>query len=308
MVVGNIRDIHIRVPATSANLGAGFDSLGIALSLYNDVYFKQSAELSTMKIEVSGEGLDEIPTVFSDNLLCQAMQRVADAAEQTLPIGVIRLVNAIPASRGLGSSAAAIVGGVLLGNELTGKTLSQDSLLKIAADMEGHPDNVAPALLGGLCVSVMTENGGIANSLRISDELKFIVVIPEYKMSTHMARQVLPAQVSHGDAVFNVSRVAFLLTCLVTHSFDGIGIGLEDKLHVPYRIDLIPGGRQVLEAARLAGALGATISGSGSTLLAITNGNEEKILAAMIEAFRRANITAHGHVLSSPITGAYLTN
>jgi homoserine kinase len=303
-----VRDIHIRVPATSANLGAGFDSLGIALSLYNDVYFAQCDGLPAMKVEIEGEGLDEIPTVFSENLLCQAMQCVANTVKQNLPCGVIRLVNAIPASRGLGSSAAAIVGGVLLGNELTGRRLSQDSLLKIAADMEGHPDNVAPALLGGLCASVMTENGGIANSLAVPDELKFVVVIPEYKMSTHAARQVLPKQISHGDAVFNVSRVAFLLTCLATRSFGSIGIGLEDRLHVPYRIDLIPGGRQVLAAACLAGALGATISGSGSTLLAITNGDEEKVLAAMIEAFCLAGIAAHGHVLSSPITGAYLTN
>ena len=226
---------------------------------------------------------------------------------QALPKGgTLKLVNAIPPARGLGSSSAALVGGILLGDALTGSTMSRDEMLSLATVLEGHPDNVAPAIYGGLAVSVMVDGKTLTNSIPLDDELSFVTVSPEIEISTEEARKALPKTIDYQNAVFNVSRVSFLVSSLFTKQYDRIAYGLQDKLHVPYRLSLIPSGDLVLKKAVEAGALGATISGSGSTLIAFATGNEAAIMEAMINCFNDHGIEATGHVLKCSNEGAKL--
>lgn len=301
-----IEQLHVQIPATSANVGSGFDTLGIALTLYNDIYFSVQPEQKDIHIVVEGLGKDSITTVFADNMVGQAMAAAAAKNGQQLPGGILTLMNRIPPARGLGSSSAALVGGILLGDALTGSALSKREMLDIAAQMEGHPDNVAPAIYGGLCASIMTETDTITNSLPVGDDLSFVVVSPDVEVSTHDARQVLPKVIDYKDAVFNVSRVSFLLTSLMTKQYDKLALGLADRLHVPYRIELIPHGSDVLQAALQAGAKGATISGSGSTLIAFVTDDGKAVLEAMTGAFERQGIASTGYVLKCCMQGAEL--
>jgi homoserine kinase len=301
-----IEQLHVQIPATSANVGSGFDTLGIALTLYNDIYFSVQPEQEDIHIVVEGLGKDSITTVFADNMVGQAMAAAAAKNGQQLPGGILTLMNRIPPARGLGSSSAALVGGILLGDALTGSALSKQEMLDIAAQMEGHPDNVAPAIYGGLCASIMTETDTITNSLPVGDDLSFVVVSPDVEVSTHDARQVLPKVIDYKDAVFNVSRVSFLLTSLMTKQYDKLALGLADRLHVPYRIELIPHGRDVLQAALQAGAKGVTISGSGSTLIAFVTDDGKAVLEAMTGAFEQQGIASTGYVLKCCMQGAKL--
>ena len=299
------QQIHVRVPATSANIGSGFDAVGIALNFFDDFYFTEDAAKTHIDIEIEGLGKDSIPTDFSENFVGRAMKAVAIKNKGSLPKGgTLKLVNAIPPARGLGSSSAALVGGILIGNALTGNKMSKADMLSLATTMEGHPDNVAPALYGGLTVSIMADGKTLTNSIPIDDELTFITVSPEVEVSTEKAREALPKTIDYQNAVFNVSRVSFLVSSLFTKQYDRIFFGLQDKLHVPYRIRLIPGGKVVLKAAEDAGALGATISGSGSTLIAFATKNEEAIMNAMVNAFRAQGIESTGRILKCCNHGA----
>ncbi len=301
-----IEQLHVQIPATTANVGSGFDALGIALTLYNDIYFSVQPDKSEITVEIEGLGKDEITTVFEENMVGQAMLAVAEKAGCNLPGGVLTLVNRIPPARGLGSSSAALAGGIVLGDALTGAGLSREEMLGLAARMEGHPDNVAPALYGGMCASIMMDDRTITNSLPLDDDLFFVVVSPEVEVSTHEARQVLPQVIDYKSAVFNVSRVSFLITSLLMKRYEGLAMGLEDKLHVPYRIKLIPGGEAVLVAAREAGAVGATISGSGSTLIAFVTDDGKAVMTAMVQAFEAQGIASSAYVLKCCHTGAAL--
>ena len=301
-----IEQLHVQIPATTANVGSGFDALGIALTLYNDIYFSVQPDKSEITVEIEGLGKDEITTVFEENMVGQAMLAVAEKAGCNLPGGVLTLVNRIPPARGLGSSSAALAGGIVLGDALTGAGLSREEMLGLAARMEGHPDNVAPALYGGMCASIMMDDRTITNSLPLDDDLSFVVVSPEVEVSTHEARQVLPQVIDYKSAVFNVSRVSFLITSLLMKRYEGLAMGLEDKLHVPYRIKLIPGGEAVLVAAREAGAVGAPISGSGSTLIAFVTDDGKAVMTAMVQAFEAQGIASSAYVLKCCHTGAAL--
>ncbi|KMO87017.1 serine kinase [Megasphaera cerevisiae DSM 20462] len=297
--------LHVQIPATSANLGSGFDAVGIALAFYNDMYFTEEPDRQEIVITLEGLGQDSIPTCFDDNLVGQAMKAVAVKNRQFLPKGgTLRLVNRIPPSRGLGSSSAALIGGIILGNALTGSKMTKEDMLSLATVMEGHPDNVAPALYGGLAVSIMVDGRTMTNSIPIEEDLSFVTVSPQIEVSTEKARQALPKTIEYQSAVFNVSRVSFLISSLFTKQYDRLQYGLQDRLHVPYRIRLIPGGSDVLQAAVNAGALGATISGSGSTLIAFAAGQEDHIMHAMIHAFSAHGVEAEGHILKCSNEGA----
>lgn len=299
------KQIHVQIPATSANIGSGFDAVGIALNYFNDIYFTEDPAKDTIEIELEGFGEGSIPKEFSENLVGRAMKAVAIKTRESLPKGgTLKLVNRIPPERGMGSSSAAIVGGILIGNALTGNKMTQDDMLSLATVMEGHPDNVAPAICGGLSVSVMVDGKTLTNSIPIDDELSFITVSPDITVSTEKAREALPKTIDYQSAVFNVSRVSFLVSSLFTKQYDRIFFGLQDRLHVPYRLRLIPGGDVVLKAAEDAGALGATISGSGSTLIAFATSNEKQIMEAMIQAFRTQGIESEGHILKACNHGA----
>ncbi len=300
--------IHVRIPATSANVGSGFDALGIALSLYNDIYFEEKPAYSSIDVIIKGLGRGSIANVFEDNMVGRAMRAVAYKAGKALPGGILTLVNSIPPARGLGSSSAALVGGIVLADAILEAHLTRQEMLTLAADMEGHPDNVAPAVYGGLCASIMTDHGAVTNSMPVDDDLKFVVVSPDVEVSTHEARLALPKTIAYDSAVFNVSRVSFLLTSIVMKRYDLLAAGLEDKLHVPYRIKLIPSGAEVLKAAVDAGALGSTISGSGSTLVAFVTGDGDPVLEAMVKTFADHGIGSKGYVLTSVCEGAQVVD
>ncbi len=294
------QDITVKVPATSANIGSGFDALGLALSLYNEVSFRKTDE-GGLSLVVEGLGQGKITTDFERNLVGQAMLRAALVNGKTLPEnGVITLFNRIPLARGLGSSSAAVVGGLLLGNELTGRGMDENQILHEATLMEGHPDNAAPALLGGLCMSVTDEKKKVSvQTFALDEGLSFITVSPDKEVRTADARAVLPQTIDYHAAVFNVAHVAFLVGAFIGKRYDLLRTGLQDKLHMPYRLPLIPGGAEALAAAEKAGAVGATVSGSGSTLIAFAVKGEEQIAQAMKDVFKSVGLASVHHILKA---------
>jgi homoserine kinase len=280
--------IRVRVPATTANLGPGFDALGLALRLHNTV------ELDTApspRIEIEGEGAMSLPRDPS-HLAYRAALAVVEAAGTrgggtSRPRAFhLRQHNRIPLARGLGSSAAAIVGGAAAANALLGGLLDHAALIDLAAGLEGHPDNVAPAVLGGLVACVTTESGKIRWTRLIPKRLRVVIAIPEFAVSTAEARRLLPETVPFGDAVFNVSRTALLVAALVDGRMDLLGEATRDRLHQPYRARLVPGLEAVFAAAREAGAHGVALSGSGPTIVAF--GEAPGIGEAMRRAFQAA--------------------
>ena len=260
--------VSLRVPATSANCGPGFDVLGIAVNLYNEATYEITPERG-FKLEVEGEGAEYLKP-FGRNLAFASFFRVWNQVTGGERIGLkINMLNRIPMSRGLGSSSSAIVAGIHAANELTGNTLSQDELLGIATEIEGHPDNVAPALYGGFTISYMDAQNK-AHSLRSlpAKPLQFVAVVPDRRLATSLARQAIPETVPHHDAVFNSARTSLLVGALMTGQYEYLGTALEDKLHQPYRAHLIPGLYEAFDAAKAAGAYNAIISGAGSTIMA----------------------------------------
>lgn len=294
--------ITVRIPGTTANCGPGFDSIGMACSIYNYLTV-EPMDGNKIVIEVEGEGRGLIPGP-AHNIVVKAMQRVFEKTKFE-PGGMkLKMKNSIPLARGLGSSAAAIVGGLVAANALAGSKLTTQELLELATEMEGHPDNVAPALLGGITVSFMAE--GKAKSLRFlpAKPLTMVVAVPNFQLATKTARQVLPQTVEYGDALFNVSRAALLVGSLCTGNYENLSFALEDKLHQPYRKSLIPGFDAVVAAAQDAGALGAVLSGAGPCMIAFTQENAQKIGEAMVDAFRQEKIAACYHVLELDLQGA----
>jgi homoserine kinase len=248
--------------------------------------------IARFTLAVSGEGAGAIPA-DGRNIAYQAVKAVFAKVGRPVPGISIAMRNTIPLARGLGSSAAAIVAGLVAANAATGNTLGKMDLLTLATEIEGHPDNVAPAILGGITVSFTA--GGVPQSLRFDPpgELKLIVAVPQFGLSTKAARQVLPNAVPYADAVFNVSRAALLVGALCRGELDYLRYALEDRLHQPYRAKLIPGMADVLAAAVQSGALGASISGAGPCLIAFARRNAAGTIGeAMVRAFEHNGVKA----------------
>ncbi len=276
--------ITVRVPASAANLGPGFDVVGLAVRVHNTLTL-EAAERA--EIEVRGEGETALPRDPS-HLAYRAALAVVERAQGRLPRPrAFRIVqhNRIPLARGLGSSAAAIVAGAAAANALLGEPLDPQALLDLATELEGHPDNVAPALLGGMVVCARTP-GGVRWMRVVPPALPVVLAVPDYAVSTDEARRLLPPQVPFADAVFNVSRTALLIAALTAGRTDLFDEATRDRLHQPYRERLVPGLAQVFDAARRAGAHGVALSGSGPAVVAF--GNAPGIGAAMVDAFRAA--------------------
>ncbi|PWB43033.1 MAG: homoserine kinase [Candidatus Methylomirabilota bacterium] len=275
----------MRVPASTANLGPGFDTLGMALGLYNEVELSNEGE--GLQLQVEGEGRVELERAGERNLSVRAAQdTLRDLGYQ--PSGLrIRQINRIPLGRGLGSSAAACLAGIAAAGRLADARLSTDELLARALPFEGHPDNVTPAVLGGLTASAVVAGRIVAATVPVPTYLKAVVVIPELILPTKRAREVLPRQVPFADAVFNLTRLALLLTGLATDRPELLAPGTEDRLHQPYRASLLPGMDAILEEGRQAGALATCLSGAGSSLLALVNTDGERIGQRMSERWRR---------------------
>ena len=291
-----------RVPASAANLGPGFDCLGLALTLYNEVAVEIGVPKD--KVEIVGEGAGELPEDAS-NLVVKAMHAAFDQlGRKPVPL-FVRCNNKIPLERGLGSSSSAVVAGVFLANELCGRPLDRDALFLMAAAIEGHPDNDAPALLGGLTVSI-GENPKEFQTLSVDlDALgkwKYVVAIPELRVNTAKARKALPKKVALEDAVFNVGRTSMVVAALLKGPGKAANAVLKeamnDRLHQPARAKLIPCRDEVLAAAYDAGALGACVAGSGATMLAVGAKWATRIGEAMVETFKKNGIEARYEVLS----------
>ncbi|WP_346354213.1 homoserine kinase [Azotosporobacter soli] len=293
----------VRVPGTTANCGPGFDTLGIACTIYNELDLTLSAT-GELAIVNQGEGAADLTTDES-NIVFQAVKMVYDTVGKTLPGFRLTLRNAIPLARGLGSSAAAIVGGLVAANASLNSPLSNQKLLELATRMEGHPDNVAPALFGGITVSTLEEDGTISALHFLPAKPLFLAVaVPAFELSTRKARAVMPSEVSMKDALFNVSHSSLLAAALCSGQYQYLPLALQDRLHQPYRSQLIPAMEAVFAAAISAGALGAVISGAGPTLLAFCDRFDAAIADAMVTAFSKAGIAAQAHILEIDARGA----
>ncbi len=294
--------VHVRVPASSANLGPGFDALGLALDLHNEIDVTES---DAVGVTIDGEGADRLAP-NDRNVIVRAVRMAYEAAGRPFRGCAIACVNRIPLARGLGSSAAAWVGGLVAGNALLGSPLDTDALLGLAARAEGHPDNVAAALLGGLTVAYGGAGGARALSLPVPAGLRWVVLVPDVSMSTAEARAVLPASVRRVDAVFNVQRVALLLASLQAGRIDLLPSALEDRLHEPHRLKLFPWMQDVVAAGRAAGALGCVLSGAGPSLLAVVRGDAEAktVGRAMEEALAHAGVSGAARSLEVDTRGA----
>lgn len=278
------RKVSVKVPATTANLGPGFDTLGMALSLYNFIELEETANHQRLNIDIRGEGADTLPR-DEDNAVWTAVNQLFDLCGYQ-PSGIrLRLFNQIPIARGLGSSAAAIVGGLTAANALLGGRLPGEELLSIANRLEGHPDNVAAALHGGIVVAGVAGDKVVWRKINLPSQLEAVVAVPEFELSTAQACSVLPSQVPFADAVFNLGRACLLALALAQEDLEAVGELMEDRLHQPYREVLIPGLRDVFKAARAAGALGAALSGAGPAVLALTRGNGKAVGQAMQQSF-----------------------
>jgi len=299
----------VKVPGTSANCGPGFDCLGLATTIYN---YMDLTLLRANKIIVESKGLgfENIPR-GRRNLAWQAVRRLLQEVgrEDEFKGAIIRMKNNVPISRGLGSSSTAIVAGLTAANEILGAPFDKNRLLKLATELEGHPDNVAPAIFGGFTVSVMDKGEVQTFSFLPRIKLKLVVAVPDFELSTRLARKVLPKNVSLKDAIFNVSRASMLIAALVEGHEELLPLAFDDALHQPYRKKLVPGMSEVFTAARNAGALGAAISGAGSCLIAFTtaaSGLENKIASAMVETFKAHDVKSSALILDVDRHGAQI--
>ncbi len=296
----------VRVPATSANLGPGFDCLGLALNLWNELEVSVSG--TSLNISVTGEGQASLPK-NAHNSIYQVMQATAKHLGKPLPIGLnLNCTNRIPLGSGLGSSSAAIVAGVLAAYELLGVPPNKEDVLEISAQLEGHPDNVAPCIFGGLTASMTHEGHFLSISLPIT-ALSLVVVSPDFAFPTSKARAALPLQVPHADAVFNLSHTVFLVEALARGDYDLLAKAMQDRLHQPYRLPLIPGAASALQAALTAGAAAAAISGAGSSLLAILKRPTDSapVSAAMQAAFSDAGLSSRVFTPAVSLGGGEIT-
>ncbi len=298
-------EFRIRLPGSTANLGPGYDALGMALSIYNYVGIKTRSQPDVL-FSIGGKGEGILPA-DEENLFYRAAQFTAQRAGKALPGIVIHMYNNVPLARGLGSSSTAIVGGVIAANYLLGEPFSQMEILDIATAIEGHPDNVSPCLLGGLTASIMDGNRVACVRALPPEELRAVVAIPEFELKTEDARNVLPDTISHRDAVFSTSRACFVTAALITGNFEHLAVGMQDRLHQPYRAKLIPGFDQILAEAVKAGAWGAALSGAGPTLVALTTQNADAIGQAMIGIWAKKNIRARYQILKVDPSGATVT-
>ena len=268
--------IKIQVPATSANLGSGFDSLGIALSLYNNVWIEEYDHIDI----VSKDGLD-IPKDKS-NLIFWSAKYLYKMAGKKLPGLRIVQENNIPMARGLGSSSACIVAGILAANNFLGTPFSKSQLINFAAEIEGHPDNTTPAFLGGLSVTAIEGKTVFYDNVQISNKIRFAVFIPPFRLKTSVARQALPETYSRNDSVYNLSRSALIVTSLVSGNFKNLKVAVKDKLHQPYRMKFIDDLDKIFRISYNLGSYGTYITGAGPSIISIVDETVGKVMKEQV--------------------------
>ena len=305
----DLNKVTVRVPGTSANCGPGFDCLGLAATIYNDLELTLLEE-KTLSIEAHGDGAETIPT-DEKNIVWKAARMVLERSGngEKFKGAILKMNNNIPMSRGLGSSAAAIVAGLTAANEIVGKPFPKKEILKFATEIEGHPDNVAPAIYGGFTISTVDKGRVQTFSFLPKIRLKLIVAVPDFPLSTRIARQVLPKSVSMKDAVFNIGRASMLVAALMQGKEKFLETAFDDALHQPYRTKLVPGMQEVFQAAKKAGALGVCLSGAGPCLIAFSETKkqiENNIAVEMVQAFKKNEVQAAALILDLDTRGAYI--
>jgi homoserine kinase len=266
--------VQARVPATIANLGPGFDALGLAVGLWLEVSAQPAPE---DQLEYEGSG--QVP-LGGDNLIHHGFRAAYSALGLHAPNVLIRAHNPIPLARGLGSSSAALVSGAALADAMMDGQLGRDGVLRVCAELEGHPDNVAPAVLGGFTASVMAANGPISVSLPVPHDWHVLVAVPEQELLTSEARGALPERYSREQAVYNLSRAALWVAGIASGRFDVLREACRDAIHQPYRAPLVPGLEDAIQGALQAGALAAFLSGAGPSVAAIVSGSVEPVWQA----------------------------
>lgn len=277
----------IKAPATTANLGPGFDCLGMALDFFNEVEVKEGDRLF---IQVKGEGEGRIP-LNEDNLIYKAISSVYKKVGKPPPTLHISCQNNIPLARGLGSSASAIACGLLAANFLLGEPFSLEELLQIGFELEGHADNIAPALFGGLQIVTKEKDKILHTSIPLPHGLKVVLFIPDFEMPTMKSRVLLSPFVPREDAVFNLGRVAMLITAFTTGQFHLLRLATQDKLHQPARKALFKSMEEIFKSALEAGSLGVFLSGGGSSICALTT---DEVLAYNIGEAMKSRASLEG--------------
>jgi homoserine kinase len=296
---------EVRVPATSANLGAGYDLIGAALNCYNQFFFRLVAPETALCIRTSGRFGDAVSfPLDQNNTVWQAFASVFQARGLTPPPVEIELGVNIPPARGLGSSSTAIVAGLLAANACLEQPFSKTEILQQAIAWEGHPDNVAPALLGGCVLSLETADGFQSFVLEVPDDLNWVICFPDFELETKKAREVVPQSLNREDCVRNTSYLAALVAGLAQNNDQLLALGLNDCLHQPYRQILVPGMSDVMQAAKAAGALGSVLSGAGPSLLALCRQNAPEIAAAMQAAWNKQGISCDYVIATIDTQGA----
>ena len=292
--------VTVRVPATSANMGPGFDCLGVALDIWNTVI----VEVGGRGFEIYGHGESELPRDES-NLVWASVARIFDEMGRRTPPMSLACHNDIPTTRGLGSSSAALVAGLVAGNELCGNPFDKRELLRIAADTEGHPDNVAPALFGGMQIAVSHGGGVLSAPVPVPDSLSAVLYVPNTPMPTEEARDLLKSEVPRTDAVFNIGRAALLVRALATGDLRHLDIATDDRLHQPARQTIFFPMNNIIRAAMGAGALGAFLSGAGSTVLALATEKEFTIGYEMADAAVKSGLSGEVVITKPTKMGAH---
>lgn len=285
------RKVRVRVPASTANLGPGFDALGMALSLYAWIDMKES---DRTRIRLYGDQLAGVP-VDKSNMIYKIAQTVFDEAGVRMPELDIEMYSDIPLTRGLGSSASAIVGALAAANGLAGEPFSRDDLFQMATRLEDHPDNAGASLFGGIVSAVWDGKRAVGLKLDPPKGLTLLLAVPDFHLSTNKARHLLPESVSRQDAVFNVSHASLLTAALASGRLDLIGAAMKDRLHQPFRTTLVPGMAKILREAPDHGALGVALSGAGPAMICFVDrdlADKARLEAFMLGAFRDAGVKA----------------
>ncbi len=300
-----LQEVNIRVPATTANMGAGFDTFGMAFAMYNTVALKRIPG-NAIRLENLGAHTKTMEQI-KDNLTVRAARKVFDAVGEPFAGLEFKMYNVIPVSRGLGSSSAAIIGGLVAANRLLGDQLEKAQLLELAVELEGHSDNVAPALYGGFVSSCQRGGKTVALKLTPPADLAAVVAIPDFYLSTSKARKILAPEVKREDAVHNIQCAALMVGAMATGDLQLFAAAFDDRLHQEQRYRLIKGAKRVLRAARSAGAIAAGLSGAGPTLIAFINTEDnraEQIKKAMQRAWEFAGVSAKTVLLEQDNQGA----
>ncbi len=297
--------VQVRAPATTANLGPGYDCLGMALDLWNTLTVKVLPAGSEPAVVVSGEGAGELDA-DTQNLTYRAIEFLFNEADAPVPALSLQCENTIPLSRGMGSSAAAIAGGLVAANRLLDDVFSQADLLEMAATIEGHPDNVAAAIHGGMRLVVMDDDRLYTAPIRVPADLQAVLFIPDRRIATADARRVLPEQITVADAVYNMSRTALLVASMESDHPEYLNIATQDRLHQPYRQTIFPQMKVIFAAAQAAGAFGVFLSGSGSTILALARDRAMTVAYEMFDAARLAGVEGRVEVTQPTALGAHV--